>query len=192
MKKSILTILLVISALAVTNAQFTKVGGGLALSSGFPFHNMPWDANKSGNMALSFKGIYEINTPVHISPSFTIFYPHITKNSSDKTVVSTMMFDVNGHYVFNSLDKFEFYGLAGLDILLAKKKETFESSPSNTESDNALGINLGAGTYMKITEQFDIYGEAKYIFNNKYNQFMVNAGILVNLRWLKKNENPEN
>lgn len=192
MKKIIMTILLVISVISMTNAQFTKVGGGLALSSGFPFHNMPWDANKSGNIALTFKGIYELNLPVHLSPSFTIFYPHITKNQADKTVVSTMMFDVNGHYVFNSLDKFEFYGLAGLDILLAKKKETFDASPSNSESDNALGINLGAGTYMKITEQFDIYGEAKYIFNNKYNQFMVNAGILVNLDWLKKNENPEN
>jgi hypothetical protein len=169
-----------------------KVGGGLALSSGFPFHNMPWDANKSGNIALSLKGIYELNLPVHISPSFTIFYPHITKNQTDKTVVSTMMFDVNGHYVFNSLDKFEFYGLAGLDILLAKKKETFDASPASTESDNALGINLGVGTYMKITQQFDLYGEAKYIFNNKYNQFMINAGILVNLDWLKKHENSDN
>jgi outer membrane autotransporter protein len=107
----------------------------------------------------------------------------------DKTVVSSMMFDVNGHYVFNSLDKYEFYGLAGLDILFARKKNTYGSMPSSTESDNALGINLGIGTYMKITEQFDLYGEAKYVFNNKYNQFMVNAGVLVNLDWLKKNEN---
>jgi hypothetical protein len=189
MKKLIFSLLLMISVLSISNAQFTKIGGGLALSSGFPFHNMPWDYNKSGIIAVSFKGIYEINVPLHISPSFTIFYPHITKGQMDKTVVSTIMFDINGHYVFNSLDKFEFYGLAGLDILFAKKKETFETSPTNTEKDNALGLNLGVGTYMKITEQFDIYGEAKYIFNNKYNQFMVNAGVLVNLDWLKKNEN---
>ena len=94
--------------------------------------------------------------------------------------------------MFNSLDKFEFYGLAGIDILSAKKKETFETSPTNTEKDNALGLNLGVGTYMKITEQFDIYGEAKYVFNNKYNQFMVNAGVLLNIDWLKKNETPGN
>jgi hypothetical protein len=99
------------------------------------------------------------------------------------------MFDINGHYIFNSLDKFEFYCLAGLDILLANKKETSDAFPTITESDNALGLNLGIGTYMKITEQFDIYGEAKYIFNNKYNQFMLNGGILLNLDWMKKHEN---
>jgi hypothetical protein len=189
MKKLIVTFFFMISVFAVSNGQFTKIGGGLALSSGFPFHNMPWDANKSGIIAISFKGIYEINVPLHIAPSFTIFYPHTTNDQMIKTTVSSMMFDINGHYVFNSLDKFEFYGLAGLDILLTKKKEKYDVSPAFTESDNALGLNLGVGTYMKITEQFDLSGEAKYVFNNKYNQFMVNVGILVNLDWLKKNEN---
>lgn len=188
MKKIIITFLLLVSIASLGNAQFTKIGGGLALTSGFKFHQQTWEANKSGIIGISFKGIYEISVPLHIAPSFTIFYPHITKGQFDKTIVSSMMFDLNGHYVFNSLDKFEFYGLAGLDVLLAKKKETFESSPTMTESDNALGLNIGAGTYMKITEQFDIYGEAKYVFNNKYNQFMVNAGILLNIDWMKKHE----
>jgi opacity protein-like surface antigen len=192
MKKIVLTILIFISVLTLSNGQFTKVGGGLSFTSGFPFHNMPWDANKSSNLGLSFKGIYKVNVPLNISPSFTIFYPHVTKDQLTKTVVSSMMFDVNGHYVFNSLDKFEFYGLAGLDILLAKKKETYQGSSPTTESDNALGLNIGVGTYMKLTDQFDLYGEAKYVFNNKYNQFMVNAGVLVNLDWLKKHENDAN
>ena len=191
MKKPALTILIIISVISVSNAQFTKVGGGLALSSGFPFHNMPWDANKSGHIGLTFKGIYKVNVPLNISPSFTFFYPHITSDQSVKTVVSSMMFDVNGHYVFNSLDKFEFYGLAGLDILLAKKKETYTGSTANTESDNALGLNLGVVAYMKLTDQFDLYGEAKYVFNNKYNQFMVNGGILINLDWMKKHEDDQ-
>lgn len=191
MKKFTLTTLIIISMLGMANGQFTKIGGGLALSSGFPFHNVSNNGtNKSGVMALSFKGIYELNLPFHISPSFTIFYPHITKTQLDKTIVSSMMFDVNGHYVFNSLDKYEFYALAGIDMLFAKKKDVYETSGTFKESDNALGLNLGVGTYMKITEQFDLYGEAKYVFNNKYNQFMVNAGLLINLDWLKKNENP--
>jgi hypothetical protein len=191
MKKLLVIILTLTSVLTVSNAQFTKVGGGLALSSGFPFHQQTWAANRSGIIAVSFKGIYELSVPLHISPSFTIFYPHITKDQLMKTTVSSMMFDVNGHYVFNSLDKFEFYGLAGLDILLAKKKEKYEGSPAFTENDNALGLNLGIGTYMKITEQFDLSGEAKYLFNNKYNQFMLNVGILLNLDWMKKHENTD-
>ena len=190
MKKLIVIFLLVMSVFGVANGQFTKIGGGLAFSSGFYFHEQTTvDANRSGKIALSLKGIYEISVPLHISPSFTFFYPHITKNQVDKSVVSSMMFDINGHYVFNSLDKFEFYGLAGLDILLAKKKDVYETSGTFKESDNALGLNIGVGTYMKITETFDIYGEAKYVFNNKYNQFMLNVGVLLNIDWMKKNEN---
>jgi hypothetical protein len=189
MKKLIIILLVIVSFLANTNAQFTKIGGGLALSSGFYFHEITTqDANRSGKIALSLKGIYEISLPLHISPSITYFYPHITKNQADKTTVSSMMFDINGHYVFNSLKQFEFYGLAGLDVLLAKKKDVYEFSGTFKESDNALGLNLGVGTYMKITETFDIYGEAKYLYNGKYNQFMFNAGILLNIDWMKKHE----
>jgi hypothetical protein len=191
MKKLIVFLVLIFTNFAISNAQFTKIGGGLTLSSGFPFHHQVWDANKSGNLALSFKGIYEISVPVHISPSFTIFYPHITKETSMKTTVSSIMFDINGHYVFNSLDRFEFYGLAGLDILYTNKKEVFEGSSTFKESDNVLGLNLGVGTYMKITEQLDYYSEAKYIFST-YDQFMLNVGILLNIDWLKKNETPGN
>jgi opacity protein-like surface antigen len=99
-----------------------------------------------------------------------------------------MMFDLNGHYVFNSLDRFEFYGLAGLNMTFAKIK-WLGTNPSSG-SDNALGLNVGAGTYMKITEQFDIYGEAKYIFS-KYDQFMLNVGLLLNIDWMKKHENSD-
>jgi opacity protein-like surface antigen len=192
MKKLVIISLVIVSFLANTNAQFTKIGGGIALTSGFYFHEQTTqDANRSGKIALSLKGIYEISVPIHISPSFTYFYPHITKNQADKTVVSSMMFDINGHYVFNSLKQFEFYGLAGLDILFAKKKDVYETSGTFKESDNRLGLNLGAGTYMKVTETFDIYGEAKYLINGKYNQFMFNAGILLNIDWMKKHENAD-
>jgi hypothetical protein len=152
---------------------------------------MDYPENRSGIMAVSFKGIYEISVPLHVAPSFTIFYPNITDQQMIKTSVSSMMFDVNAHYVFNSLDKYEFYGIGGLDILLAKKKETYEGSPTFKETDNALGLNLGIGTYLKMTETMDIYGEAKYVFNNKYNQFMLNVGLLLNIDWMKKNENTE-
>ena len=48
-----------------------------------------------------------------------------------------MMFDINGHYVFNSLDRFEFYGLAGLNITFAKLK--WLGTGASSDSDNALG-----------------------------------------------------
>jgi opacity protein-like surface antigen len=190
MKKLLLIMLVAVMAFPAVNAQFTKVGGGLNFSSGYHFHDVIYAGNKSGNLALSLRGIYKINVPIQISPSFTFFFPHGFKDVNMKETITTMMFDVNGHYVFNSLDKFEFYGLAGLDILLAwnTTKYTGAAAATYKESDNALGLNLGAGSCMKLTDQFDLYLEAKYIVS-KYGQFMLNAGILINIDWLKKHEN---
>ena len=175
------------------NGQLTKLGGGLAVSSTFPFHQQTFDENRSGIFGFSLEGIYEITLPIHVAPAFTIFLPNITKIPGVKTSVSSMMFDINGHYVFNSLDRFEFYGLAGLDVLLTRKKTIYSGSAANipeiTERDNALGLNLGIGTYIKIAEQFDIFGEVKYVVS-KYDQFMLCCGVFMNIDWMKKNENP--
>jgi len=189
MKKNLLLILVVLMAFPALNAQFSGVGGGLAFSSGYHFHDINFVGNKSGNLALSLKGIYKISVPIEVSPSFTFFYPHVWKDVNEKEIITTMMLDVNGHYIFNSLDKFEFYGLAGLDVLLAWNNTKYAGAAAATykESDNAIGLNIGAGSYMKLTNQFDLYLEAKYIVS-KYNQFMLNAGILINIDWLKKHE----
>ncbi len=57
-------------------------------------------------------------------------------------------------------------------------------------SDNAMGLNIGGGTYLKVTEQVDLSGEVKYILS-KYDQFMFNVGILINIYPLKKHENSD-
>ena len=197
MKKFIVLITILFITASVSNGQFTKLGGSLGFSSGYPFHNMGYDYNRSGHIYASAKGIIELSLPFHLSPSITFFAPHVTKISPTTYTVTTLMFDINGHYVFNSLDRFEFYGLAGFDMLFAWKK-TADPYESMREQDNALGLNVGAGTYMKITQQIDLFAEAKYViygkdklFFSNYNQVMVNAGILINLQWLAKNENPK-
>jgi hypothetical protein len=195
MKKLIVVFLFMISGFKPADAQFTKLGGGLAYGTGFHFNNetgVLGDLHRSPFAGIYLAGIYELKLAFHIAPSFTYFIPRTNKtematyNAGD-TRVSSMMFDLNGHYVFNSLDRFEFYGLAGFNITFARLK--WLNTPSSG-SDNALGINIGAGTYIKITEKFDISCEAKYIIS-KYDQLMLNAGILMNIDWMKKHENSE-
>jgi opacity protein-like surface antigen len=178
-----------IAAIPQVNAQFTKVGGGMAFTTSFYFNNSDFSGYRSGHFGAFVKGIYEINTVIHISPSYNIFFPHVTKEAESRLSISSMMFDINGHYVFNSLDRFEFYGLLGLDVLLAGLRSKSTGFPVFKEKDNALGLNIGAGTYIKLTEQFDLCTEIKYVLS-KYDQFMVNAGVLVNLDWLIKHEKP--
>ena len=195
MKRLPVTLLAFFMTLAVVNAQFTKLGGGLGFTTGYYFHDQEFDYNKSGNLNIFLKGIYELSLPVHLSPSIT-YMPHIYKDPTgeSKTTINTLMFDINGHYVFNSLDRFEFYGLAGIDILLAFKKDVFSITGAdevvNKEKDNGFGLNLGAGSYIMLTDQIDLSVEAKYLLS-KYSQFMINAGVLINLQWLNKHENPE-
>lgn len=191
MKKLILTFFLMFAGIAILNGQFTKIGGGIALSSGFRFHDQLITGNRSGTIAVSFKGIYTINELFQISPSFAFFLPHVTSEQTSKQKVSSTMFDINGHYILNPSGKLEFYGLAGIDILFTSDKFSSGGSPSNKVTDNALGLNLGIGTCIRISEKLALYGEAKYIFNNKYNQFMVNAGALLNINLSKKHKNPK-
>jgi len=197
MKKILLITVLIISIPVAGNAQFTKLGGGIAFSSGFHFNNESGSDHRSGIVGPSLKAIYEITLPLHISPSFTYFFPHVTKTEfgtgeESKVRVSSMMVDINGHYVFNSLDRFEFYALAGLDIDFARIRwiSTFAGTTYKSgETDNVLGLNLGAGTYFKLTDQFDLYGEAKYLLS-RYDHFIFNVGMLINIDWLIKHEKP--
>jgi opacity protein-like surface antigen len=195
MKKILLISLLIILIQAAGNSQFTKVGGGITGSTGFHFNNESDSDYRSGLFGISLKGIYEITLPLHISPSFTYVIPHVTTTdyetgSETSRRVSSMMIDVNGHYVFNSLEQFEFYGLAGLNINFARSryKSTVAGTTSKiVETDNVLGLNLGAGTYWKLADQLDLYAEAKYILS-RYDHFIFNAGVLINLDWLTKHE----
>ena len=191
MKKLILTFFLMFAVMVIVNGQFTKIGGGIALSSGFRFHDQLMTGNRSSTIAVSFKGIYKISEPFQISPSFGFFLPHATSEQSSKQTVSSMMFDINGNFILNPSGSIEFYGLAGIDILFTSDKYSSGGSPSNKETDNALGLNLGIGTCLKISEKLGIYGEAKYIFNDNYNQFIINAGALLNINLTKKHENPK-
>lgn len=194
MKKLLTAGIFALSVFYTSQGQFTRVGSGPGFTTGFPFHQQTWEANQSSKFDMFLKSIYEISMPLHISPSFTWIFPNVTKEIGHyeemKNSVSAVMFDINGHYVFNSLDRFRFYGLAGIDILLARKKNVItidNSEIKNIEKDNALGLNLGAGTYILLAGPVDLFVEAKYVVS-KYDQFMLSAGALLNLEWLIRKE----
>jgi hypothetical protein len=191
MKRILLFVLLVLVTLPSINAQFTKIGGGVSYTTGFHYNNEKTgsqaDLHMSPFLGIFLTGIYEIKLPIHIAPSFTYFIPRTNETTGAfpvKTRVSSMMFDINGHFVFNSLDRFEFYGIGGIDILFTSIKWLDSSS---SDKDNAIGLNLGIGSYMKIAQQLDLFLEAKYLVS-KYGQFMANAGILINIQYITKHK----
>jgi hypothetical protein len=56
-----------------------------------------------------------------------------------------------------------------------------------TGSNTALGLNLGAGSYIKIKDEFDLFVELKAIIGKQI-QGVLTAGILLNVDWMKKHK----
>ena len=196
MRKLLITVTLIALILPAANAQLTKVGGAVGYNHAYYFNNSSDPDHKLKNPVFTFTGIYEINLPFHISPRINIYFPNIYKegdaSNSYKEITTGYSIDVDGHYVFNSLDKFEIYGLAGLNFLYARRKSVSESIDlpepfKEVSSNTALGLNIGAGSYIKVKEQFDLFVELKAILASQI-QFVGTAGILLNIDWLKKNE----
>ncbi|MCF8223678.1 MAG: porin family protein [Bacteroidales bacterium] len=197
MKKTIFCLSVFLLTGLVANAQLTKIGGSLAYNSGYYFNDEQFSDHKTGNPVVSATGIYEISLPLHIKPSLNIYIPNITKFEdafgSEKRIVSAFSLDLDAHYVFNALDRWEFYGLAGLNILYArmKYKIDFENFAETTiTTNNSLGLNLGAGSYFRLKDEFDLFFEVKAIIASQV-RFAGTAGILLNVDWMKKHESDE-
>lgn len=195
MKKICLLLSTLVITCNIAIGQLTKIGGGLNYGTGFHYINQSsgtdLDLYRSPFAGIYLKAIFETKSPVQISPSFAFFIPRNNSvpdigATSKSTKINEIMFDLNGHYVFLSTDYLKLYGLAGFDITLATIKGSDPSFSSGV--DNALGINLGAGFSLKITDQIDFNSEVKFIAG-KYRQVVINAGILLDFSLLKKNTN---
>jgi opacity protein-like surface antigen len=186
MKKTVLIFLLITAIILPAGAQFTKIGAGAVIGTGYHFNNdKNSDLYRGPLVGIFATGIYEFKLPLHLVPSISYFIPRTNGDFSMKTKVSSLMIDLNAHYVFNSLDRFEFYALAGIDFQYTRLKW---DETNSKEPDNVLGLNLGAGACLKLTETIDIFAEGKYTLS-KYDQGIFNAGILLNLDWMIKHEN---
>jgi hypothetical protein len=173
-----------------TFAQFTKAGGGVIFKN-----PVSYESESGGFIGAHLSGIYELNLPFHLSPGFTFVLPSGFKEKSpgylNKITNSLYMFDINAHYVFNSLDRAELYGLGGVNLSIFRYRWKLEIDPDFSESGGHTnfypGLNLGGGAYLRLNDQFDFFAEGKIILSKNI-QVIASAGILVNLQWLAQND----
>jgi hypothetical protein len=142
------------------NAQF-KVGGGLAYAT---------DINGLG---FSLNGTYAFTDQIEAAPSFTYYFK--------KDYVSWWSIDLAGHYNFISDDSKALYGLAGLEILGVKVEiPSFGGYGGGSASDSKIGLVLGGGGRMSLTDKLAGFGELKLgIVDGSYIGF--NFGVLYSL-----------
>ncbi len=199
MKKLFVTGFLMFLIIFSARSQSVKIGGGLAMETGYHYNNetagISSVINRSPLAGISFACINKTDRPFSVSLTFTYFIPRTntctdTLGITSKTRVSSTMFNIDGHYVIYHLDRFEFYGLAGFNIHFTKIK-WLSTGYDYKEHDNAFGLNIGCGSDLKLSEKISVYTEAKYTLFSKYSQLIFNAGLLVNFSWSKKQENKE-
>jgi outer membrane autotransporter protein len=199
MKKLFVTGFLTIMIIFSARSQSVRIGGGLAMETGYHYNNetagISSVLNRSPLAGITFACINNTERPFSVSLTFTYFIPRTntcmdTLDITSKTRVSSTMFNIDGHYVIYSLDRFKFYGLAGFNIHFTKIK-WLSTDYDYKEHDNAFGLNIGCGSDLKLSEKISVYTEAKYTLFSKYSQLIFNAGLLVNFSWSKKQENKE-
>lgn len=168
--------ILIVKTSGQSFAQSTGLGGGISFGTGCEYHHV-----HTGNTGIRIIGIRNLNESFHISAALTFFLPE-KEDFYDGTRSSTLwMVDLEGQYFLYSRDKFLFYALGGLSTTGLISNYKGESPDLYLDySDQAIGLNLGAGANLSFSETVILFGEMKYVVG-KYNQLIASVGVLMNL-----------
>jgi len=161
-------------------AQSTGLGGGISFGTGCEYHDV-----HTGNPGIRINGVRNFNELFQLSVALTFFLPEKEDFDYGPRSSTLWMVDVEGKYFLYSRDKFMFYALGGLSttgIISNYKGESPDLYPDY--SDQAIGLNLGAGANLSFTEAVIFFGEMKYVAG-KYHQLIASAGVIMNMDFLK-------
>jgi len=164
MKKSVLTILMILLLAAASMAQI-RVGGFLGYGSGVD------------RWGLGANGEFMFNDRMALSPSILFYFPETISG------LKYSYWELNGnfHYYFLRQDVVNVYGLAGLNLTTAKVRRDagfLDSSTSRTNTE--AGLNLGLGTHLDLGPVMP-FAELKYVAGN-VDQMVLWLGLKVPLR----------
>ncbi|MEX2230553.1 MAG: hypothetical protein WD824_00220 [Cyclobacteriaceae bacterium] len=159
MRKIIFTLFIASSIATFSHAQ-VRVGPFLGYGDG---------------LGLWGLGVYSeilLNDRVSISPVFTQYFPENFDNAPRRT-----MWELNGninYYVIRG-DVGYLYGLTGLNFTNIKIR-TRMATADEIENDGNLGLNVGLGTMVRITDTILSFAEGKYTVGG-YSQWTLIFGV---------------
>ena len=146
MKKSVLTILMILLLAAASMAQI-RAGGLLGYGSGID------------RWGLGVNGEFMFNDRMAVSPSVLFYFPQTVSG------LKYSYWELNGnfHYYFLREDIMNVYGLAGLNLTTARVRRDAPFLDSNTSRTNSeAGVNLGIGTHFNLGPVLP-FAELKYV-----------------------------
>lgn len=169
MKKLVLKISLIVLFagtlfINTSNAQPINVGGGLVFGTSYPHFGLK--VNGTYGMDFLLKNL-------SASAAFTYFVP----STPSSITYNRWAIDVDGHYKFYTLNKFDFYALAGINITSYSTKWDDFLGDVHKTSGTKPGVNAGAGALFGISDNIKAFGEFKYIMG-RYDQAEITLGVL--------------
>ena len=156
MKKLVVLFSMMFFIMGSALAQKGIQAGGVHLTYG----------TKAESIGIGVKYQYNITDNIRLEPSMNYYFNNnYTKHGED-------VFDINAnaHYLFPMASNIRVYPLAGL---------TFSSWDAGKSFDNVtrLGVNLGGGAEMDITDQLMLNIELKYQFVSDLDQAVFSVGL---------------
>ncbi|MDX9697507.1 MAG: outer membrane beta-barrel protein [Bacteroidales bacterium] len=164
LKISLITLFAGAFFINTSNAQPINVGGGLVIGTSYPHFGL----KVNGTYGMDF-----LLENLSASAAFTFFIPSTPVN----TTYSRWAIDIDGHYKFYSMEKFDFYALAGINITSYTEKWDDFLGDVHKTSGTKPGLNAGAGAIYKFTDNLKGFGEFKYIMG-RYDQAEITFGVL--------------
>lgn len=156
MKKRILQINFILGLLFFSfqsQAQW-NVGGGLSFGT------------EIESIGLNLRG--QRNFIENIDGAFGLTY-YLGANGLNQWALNA-----DGHYHLTKKEKFEIYGLGGLNFSrISYDTNTFFGGVSNSK----IGINVGAGAQLSVSDSLLGFGEIKYVLSS-FDQLVLTAGVL--------------
>lgn len=148
------------------NAQDIETRIGAMLAYGTEIENLGIGANAE----------FGILDKISISPSFIYYLP----KDNGSINVTWFEFNANGNYYFMQDEKFDVYGLAGLNYTHVSVKydgPSFEGYGGDiSNSDGRIGLNLGGGANLNLSGNITPFAELKYVIIDG-GQLVIAAGV---------------
>ena len=142
------------------------------------------------NFGIGAKFQYNVTNPIRLEAALDYGF----KSNG----IDVMTIGVNGHYIFNVSEKFNFYPLVGggfahlggggmssdiedimneMEDLLGDSAEDYGDMDSGSSSANKFFFNIGAGAEYAVNEKFSVGAELKYQYIKDFSRLPITVGV---------------
>lgn len=183
MKKTFAVVLFLSAITPAMFGQFTHIGAAAGYGLGIK------------EPGFGLHGMFTVNEQIKIVPSLMYYLPHeiiADLQGTTEDAIQTFTWwiaNLDGNYIIVNKDAFQAYGLMGLSMVYLKgEQEYFQFS--DKQYHYKLGLNVGAGIRLPVSDKVSPFAEVKITLGDKADfsfgeisvtQLSIAAGVLIRI-----------